>query len=233
MKKWLLTLIISLVLAFGAEASEPVKVKSEFLELHTGAGRGFPVVNVVEQGETFLALARKYDWIKVSAGDGVEGWVSYKDFLAATRVQKSSFRKKNAYSLWQLGGRAGLFKKDPYYSLFLGIYPIKNLNVSVEIGQTAGAYSGSTFMSGNMTIAFFREALFSPNFTLGIGTLYNNPRETLVNANKEQYGFFRYGAGVTYAAYKRLALDLNVNNTVVSDIGNYLGMGLAVSVFYD
>lgn len=67
-----------------AEGLEVV-VADPYLELHTGPGRGFPIVHVVERGASLRVLKRRTDWFHVVDGDGREGWV-HRDQLTQTLV---------------------------------------------------------------------------------------------------------------------------------------------------
>lgn len=50
-----------------------VFVKTPYLELHTGPGRGYPVFDVVAQGDSVIVLFRRTQWLKVRTRRGVEG----------------------------------------------------------------------------------------------------------------------------------------------------------------
>lgn len=229
-------LLVLFVCGFWASAvlaNESLLVKTDFLELHTGAGRGFPVVNVVEKGETFSAIKRKTDWIKVKTTRGDSGWVSYKDFLAATRLQRSNFRERAAHSKWQVGINSGLLDSDAMYSAFVGFYAKPQVGVNVEAGKVAGLHSGSTFLGGNIKFAFLRTSVLSPVVNLGIGALRYSPRSTLINADQTQYAFFKYGIGALYVPYKRLGLELSLSNTSIADLQSYWGGSIAVSAFFN
>ncbi len=49
-----------------------VFVRAPYLELHTGAGRGYPVFNVVERDASVDVLKRYTDWFKVRTASGAE-----------------------------------------------------------------------------------------------------------------------------------------------------------------
>ena len=69
-------LLIFLATMTAAWAEGPsVTVADPFLELRTGPGRGYPVVHVVERGETVRVDARRTDWFQVVDAGGREGWV--------------------------------------------------------------------------------------------------------------------------------------------------------------
>src|SRR6201992_3746807 len=65
--------------AQGAGAYLQVFVRSPYLEMHTGPGRGYPVFNVVDRDDSVDVLKRYTDWFKVRTASGVEGWASAHD----------------------------------------------------------------------------------------------------------------------------------------------------------
>jgi uncharacterized protein YgiM (DUF1202 family) len=60
----------------SASAQEKVQITDPYIELHTGAGRGFPIFFVAERGEWIEILLRHTDWFKVRTANGQEGWVN-------------------------------------------------------------------------------------------------------------------------------------------------------------
>lgn len=216
-----------------AFAVKIIEVKTDFMELHTGAGRGFPVVNVLERGEVFTLLKRKYDWLKVQTSRGELGWVSYSDFLAASHLKKSNNLKKVARANWQLGVNTGIIKSDPYYSGFINYYLLPQLSVGGELGKMIGSFSGSSLYSLNGRLMFFREAIISPVLNLGIGVMDYAPRDNLLDANQHKYDFYRVGLGAAYVPYKRIALEVSLSNFIIADLNSYWSGSISASVYYD
>jgi len=60
-----------------------VIVTDPFLEMHSGPGRGYPVVYVVGRDDSVTVLFSRTEWYKVRASRGQEGWVRRAD-LART-----------------------------------------------------------------------------------------------------------------------------------------------------
>ena len=52
-----------------------LEVVEPYVDVHTGPGRGYPVFQVVEQGEQVRVLKRRTNWYKVVGKDFGEGWV--------------------------------------------------------------------------------------------------------------------------------------------------------------
>src|ERR1700734_2011977 len=69
----------------AAENLLELVVTRPFLEMHSGPGRGYPVVYVVGRDETVTVLYSRTDWYKVRAPRGQEGWVRRSE-LALTKL---------------------------------------------------------------------------------------------------------------------------------------------------
>ncbi len=229
-----LAVFVSLVFCSSMVVGAPkLVVKTDYLEMHTGAGRGFPVINVVEKDQVFEPVNRKTDWIKIVTNDGSEGWVSYDEFLLATRLKRSDFRKRAAQASWQLGIRGGLFDVDPLYSVFASYYPLHSLGLNLEAGKVAGNFASSDFYSVGMKVLMFRGARLTPGLNIATGILHYSPHGVLVNARSEQYTYWDIGGGVLYLPYKRLGLELKLNNTTITDFNSYWSATFAVSAFFN
>ena len=90
-------------------------VTEPYLELHTGAGRGYPVFNVVARDASVLVLFRRTDWFKVRTERGVEGWASQRDMLKTVLADGSPFT-------FDLGDRAGFTSHRFEAGAFLGVW---------------------------------------------------------------------------------------------------------------
>ena len=83
MRVLILVLILFSTVVFAEELPE-VKVADPYLEVHTGAGQGYPIFHVIDRGEFVVVLARKTDWFKVRTRSGKVGWVCGASLLRFT-----------------------------------------------------------------------------------------------------------------------------------------------------
>ena len=60
-------------------------VTQPYLEMHSGPGRGYPVIYVIERDEVVTVLYSRTDWYRVRAAGGQEGWAR-RDDLARTEM---------------------------------------------------------------------------------------------------------------------------------------------------
>ena len=71
--------------AFADHDALEVIVVDPYLEMHTGPGRGFPIVQVVPRGDKVQILKRRTDWFEIRDAAGHEGWV-HRSQIAETLV---------------------------------------------------------------------------------------------------------------------------------------------------
>jgi len=188
------------------------KVKTDFMEVFTGAGRGYPVFFVVERDESFQLLSSKADWVKIKSQQGQVGWVKYSDYVFATRRVKADLRRRAINSNWELGISAGSYGSDPSYSLGAGYYIKPNVAIQAEIKKVVGTFSHSNILGGQLMLQAFRDFIVHPFFAVGLARMQNVPRQSLVNASESQQTLYFYGAGVNFIPYKRLNLRVSIKN---------------------
>ena len=78
----LVLLLQALHVGLAQAATHPLLqlvVTAPYLEMHSGPGRGYPVVYVVGRDETLTVLFSRTDWYKVRAPRGQEGWARRAD----------------------------------------------------------------------------------------------------------------------------------------------------------
>src|ERR1700756_857363 len=109
----LLVQALHLGLAHAAAKNLVLVVTDPFLEMHSGPGRGYPVVYVVGRDEVVTILYSRTDWFKVRAPRGQEGWARRMD-LALTKLASGEPAPIPPYPdfathRWELGAGYGVF----------------------------------------------------------------------------------------------------------------------------
>ena len=191
-------------------------VKSEFLEVFTAAGRGYPIFFVVENGESFKLLKRKTDWIKIKSQQGQVGWVSYKDYASSVYLSKPNIKKQAIKSKWEFGMAVGKFGSDDSFSAGMGYYIKPTVTVQAEYKKTIGEFSHTNMLTTSMMLQVKRKWVVSPFVLFGTGIMENIPRQSLVNGSVEKKNMFFGGAGINYIPYKRLNLRFTINNFYIN-----------------
>ncbi len=189
-----------------------VFVTEPYLELHTGAGRGYPVFNVVARGESVDVLFRRTDWFKVRTQRGVEGWASQRDMQRAQLADGTAFT-------FDLGDRAGFTSHRWEVGIFAGDYGgatlvsgyssfsfNSQLAAELSVGQFLGKFTNGTTADIGLTHVLVPEWRLSPFVMLGTGLVHITPKATLVVPSERTDQTAYVGAGVRYYLTRRFFL---------------------------
>jgi uncharacterized protein YgiM (DUF1202 family) len=189
-------------LAYGAEQVRVVQVADPFIELRTGAGRGYPVFLVVERGETITILVRKTDWFKVRTKNSKDGWVDIKQLQRTldqsgekTRFAEIAMSDYMRYR-WVMGVSGGDYGGAREISLYGGHRLADHLSAELTLSQALGSYSSSLSAKAALLAHPFSQWRYAPFFALGTGVVRTNPRTTLVQTTDRTDQFASIGIGM-------------------------------------
>jgi uncharacterized protein YgiM (DUF1202 family) len=179
-----------------------VQVVDPYIELRSGAGRGFPLFYTAERGEWIEILKRKTDWFKVRTAGNKEGWVN-RTQLENTLTEagaKTTFRDVVLTDYLnrrlEVGFGWGLFEKDPVLTMRVGYGLTPNFLAEFSVSEVTAPYSTTSLMQLNLLALPFADQWVSPFFTLGVGRYRNTPKVTLVNAPDVSVTAANAGLGV-------------------------------------
>ena len=186
-----------------------VFVTEPYLELHTGAGRGYPVFNVVPRDGSVRVLFRRTDWFKVRTERGVEGWASQRDMLKTILADGSPFT-------FDLGDRAGFTSHRFEAGAFAGAwggatlvsaYTSYSLNSQLQIEGSVGNFFGkfSNGVVGDIGLAhvIWPEWRLSPFIMIGTGIRHIEPKATLVQPEDRVEQTAYVGGGLRFYLTRR------------------------------
>lgn len=179
-----------------------VQVSAPYIELHTGPGRGYPILQVAERGEWVSVLKRRTDWFKVRTERGREGWVKLEQMLQ-TRLADGSPLPIEIYSLesfqkrdWELGMQTGEMEGAAVLNVFGGFALSPSLTAELSASQALGNFSSLYMGDASLLLHPFPEWRYSPFFSLGGGMVHTSPSTTLVQAEDRLDFSAHVGLGV-------------------------------------
>src|SRR5579863_3326407 len=128
--------------AYAAERLLQLVVTQPFLEMHSGPGRGYPVVYVVGRDETVTVLYSRTDWYKVRAPRGQEGWAR-RDELALTALPTGEPAPIPPYPeftshRWELGAGYGVYNHENMVTAYLDFGLTDSIDIEAVIQQALG-----------------------------------------------------------------------------------------------
>jgi uncharacterized protein YgiM (DUF1202 family) len=209
----------------GGETVERVQVTDAFIELHTFAGRGYPVFYVAARGEWVSIELRHTDWYKVRTATGKVGWVTREQLrttLAENGLQQQfgdvAFNDYLARRV-ELGAGYGRFHQEPMIKFWLSYRLSDTLSIESTLGQVQGVFSGTTLWHVNLQAEPWSDQRFSPFAGIGIGRFHNIPNQSLVGFQQTNARMADAIVGARYHLTDRFMIraDYAIYTAFVSD----------------
>jgi Bacterial SH3 domain len=212
-------LLAVLWLGAGARAAHAaanylqVFIRTPYLELHTGPGRGYPVFNVVDRDASVDVLKRSTDWFKVRTASGVEGWASAHDMEQTVLADGTHFHYDvgdlNAYTSHRF--EAGAFFYGDYggasaVSLYGAVFATPNLAGELSLGEFLGRAADGYTLDLGLAHIFYPQARLAPFVMLGTGVVRIEPKATLVQPDDRTEQSAYVGGGLRYYLTRRFFL---------------------------
>jgi len=172
-------------------------VTAPFLEMHSGPGRGFPVVYVVGRDEVLTVLFSRTDWYKVRAPGGVEGWARRED-LVQTKLASGAPAPIPPYPdfaahRWELGAGYGVYNRENLVTAYVDFGLTDSIDIEAVVQQAFGTIDNRVIGSIGLRHTFIPEwKWFSP--TAGIGTAYQRISEKVPPAPLESSNQMAYAS---------------------------------------
>jgi hypothetical protein len=174
---WLILLLQTLHLGTANAAKRPLLqlvVTAPYLEMHSGPGRGFPVIYVIGRDEIVTVLFSRTDWYKVRAAHGEEGWARRAD-LAITRLADGEPAPIPPYPEfashhWELGAGYGVYNRQNLVTGYVDYAITESLDAEGVIQQALGTLDNRVIATIGLRHTFLPEwKWFSPTAGLGGG----------------------------------------------------------------
>ncbi len=173
----LLLQAVPVALVHAGERLVEVVVTQPFLEMHSGPGRGYPVVYVVGRDDTVTVLYSHTDWFKVRAQRGQEGWVRRRD-LAATVLDSGEPAPVPPYPdfathRWEIGAGYGVYNHQNLVTAYGDFGLTESLDVELVVEQAFGTIDNRYIATLGLRHTFVPEwKWISPTAGIGGGYQY-------------------------------------------------------------
>src|SRR5271170_1611092 len=167
--------------ADAAEKYLVLVVTDPYLEMHSGPGRGFPVVYVIGRDELVTVLYSRTDWYKVRAPRGQEGWVRRAD-LARTLLATGEPAPIPPYPdfashRWEVGAGYGVYNRENLVTAYADFGLTESLDIEAVVQQALGTIDNRVVGSIGIRHTFIPEwKWFSPTASIGAGYQYIEDR---------------------------------------------------------
>lgn len=226
----------------AAASSDRLQVTEPYIELHTGPGRGFPVMQVVLRHEWIQIELRHTDWYRVRTDKGLTGWVvrqQLESTLTASGVRKSfrdilldDFLARRV----QMGAAWGTFNSEPALKAWSSYRMSETLSLELTLGQVQGKFAGSDYWHADLVVEPWSDQRWSPFASIGVGRFKNEPNASLVAATPTNSKLTHAAAGINYHVSDRFILraDYGLHTVYLSDTRTieYRAKSIGVAFFF-
>jgi hypothetical protein len=187
-----------------ADSAVVLEVVEPYIEMHTGPGRGYPVFNVIEQGETIVILKRRPDWYKVRSENNKTGWTKASQLahtLEPTGVPVDLPEVSHGdylTSSWQVGFTGGQLEGSSTFGLTAGYRPLSWAGLEVEGGKIFDESVTSDYYGGNLVIEPLPDWVVTPFLAVGAGKFSFADRQKVLVDDAGSPSYTRFGGGASY-----------------------------------
>jgi len=206
---------------FGNDRPLEVQVADPYIEMHSGAGRGYPILQVEERGAWISILKRKTDWFKVRTERGREGWVAREQLertLTPTgdklTIAQATQKEFSSHRL-EIGALGGTFEGAETITLYGGVFLTPKLSLELSASKIFPAFSSGEMADISINMHPFPSWRFSPFFTLGTGLIRSNPNTTLVQQPDRVDQLAHVGLGVNVYLARRFVFRAQYKNYLI------------------
>jgi hypothetical protein len=205
-----------------------LEVVEPFIEMHTGPGRGYPVFNVVEQGETIEILERKTNWYKIKSSDDKTGWTKAAQLAHTLKPTGTPVDLPEVghgdylTSSLRVGFTAGQLEGANSFSVTAGYRPLSWAAVEIEGGKIFDQSVTSDYYGVNLLVEPMPQWTITPFALVGAGKFSFDERQKVLVDDIRSASYISFGIGANYyvgrnflvgGEYRRYSISTD-NNTV-------------------
>ena len=201
--------------------SQILTVTAPYLEMHTFAGRGYPIFHVIEKGETLKLIKSRNDWFKVETTNGKVGWVIREDMNDTADQNQVALDFSNKgwkdpeKNHFEAGLIAGRFAGAISYTPFIAYHFTPNIHGEFKYTQAFGEFSTLKITAISLTHQPFPSWRLSPFFRLSSGVIQTNPSTILVSAEDRKDPIVSVGGGLIVHVSSHLILRMEYDNHTI------------------
>jgi hypothetical protein len=183
------------------------------VELHGGAGRGYPVLEVVVAGEEVVIRKRRTSWYLLETRRGSRGWAPRAQLLRTLTPEGEPFpveeeAKAPGEHDFEVGAWLGDFDGGALMGLHGAWRYTPNLALEAALQQAVGRVADSLLIDLTLAGHPFPGWRYAPYFGVATGIISTTPSSTLVNAQSRDDQTLGVALGVQRAVSRTFMFRL-------------------------
>lgn len=220
--KQLLLLMITLC-SFACFANDkPVMliIEVSYIELHSGPGAGYPIINVIEKGELVELMVKRTNWLKVKDQRNNIGWLNQDELVGLSHqgqaVINSEFTLTDFQTRrYEAGVMYGDFEGSDFYNIHLAYNFSSVYSTEVSLGKALGNISDNELYEVMLINQPFPELMVIPYIGVGAGIITTKPHSVLADSEKRDDTFIASAIGIKYHLARNFILRAEYKYSVV------------------
>lgn len=212
--------------AVFSEQALTLNIEVPFVELHSGPGVGYPVVNVIEKNEQVTVLVKRTSWLKVEDKRGNQGWFHQDALIQVSNagetielntIERSDYQQRH----WEGGVMFGDLAGANFYNVSLGYVFNPVISTEISIGKSQGDISDNTLYDLMLFSQPFPDLTISPYVGVGVGIINTEPHSVLADAKKRENTLISTAIGAKYYLARNFLLRAEYKySLVLTDLDN-------------
>lgn len=215
-----LSLLLISVNALANEVVSKLTIDVSYIELHSGPGVGYPIINVIEKGESVELIAKRTTWLKIKDKHNNIGWLNQDDLIGLThqgnKLVNSQYTTQDfLIRNYEAGVMYGVFEDSDFYNIFLDYSLSTVFGVELSAGKALGNISDSDIYEVMITSQLFPEFVVVPYLGVGGGLINTKPHSVLADSENRQDGIISTAFGLKYHVARNFILRAEYKYSIV------------------
>ena len=207
-------------LALTATDKQQLLIEVPYVDLHSGPGNGYPIINVIEKDDLVTVLIKRTSWIKVEDKRGGQGWFHQDALFQVSHIgEKVSLNdiEYNDYQqrTWEGSVMFGDFNGANFYDLALGYVFSPVISAELSVGKSQGGISDSDIYELLVMSQPFPDLTISPYFSVGVGRINTQPHSVIADNKTRENTLVSSAFGVKYYLARNFVLRAEYKYSLV------------------
>lgn len=184
---------------------KPIELQIEvsFIELHSGPGTGYPILNVIEKGEFVEVLVKRTSWLKIKDQRNNIGWLNQSDLFGLTQQGKKIAQLELTITdfqnrAYEAGAMYGDFDGADFYNIHFDYILSSVFSTEISLGKALGEISDSDLYEVMLISQPFPDLVVIPYIGIGGGIINTTPHSVLADSENRQDTLMSAAIGLKY-----------------------------------
>ncbi|WP_028117460.1 SH3 domain-containing protein [Ferrimonas senticii] len=179
-----------------------LRVEASFIELRSGPSERYPIIAVLEQGETLQVIRARTGWLQLQDQRQRRGWFSKRQLgalsQAGQRLQHQPSMPPYSERQWEVGVMYGDMAGAHFYNVYADYALSSVFSIEASLGKALGSVADSSVAELMLIAQPFSEWPLSPYLGVGAGAIETEPHGVLADGIERRHTLIGSSAGVKY-----------------------------------